>query len=103
MVYIIRRPNAANQLESDQKESWQDKSLCATIGTEVFFPTQKGDYADARKICGRCDVREDCLRYILKIEGKKKLSQREGMFAGLTPGQRLKLSQQYTSQELQAL
>ena len=103
MVYIIRRPNAAHQLETDQRETWKDEALCAETDPDLFFPKLKDDYAAPRKVCNKCTVRDECFRSIMKSEGKKKLASRHGMVAGLTPAQRLHRSRLYTSQELQAL
>jgi hypothetical protein len=45
---------------------WHRDALCAEIGGNSWFP-EKGDTAqDARKICVRCPVRQECLDYALE-------------------------------------
>src|SRR5699024_2093425 len=43
--------------------SWQERALCAQIAPEVFFPEKGGSTREAKKICLRCEVREECLQY----------------------------------------
>jgi WhiB family transcriptional regulator, redox-sensing transcriptional regulator len=49
------------------KDYWRG-ALCAEIGSEIFFPakeTSSRDYAAARKICNRCEIKQKCLDYAL--------------------------------------
>lgn len=76
------------QFENPQKLRWQDSSLCAQVDPEVFFPSKGGTYTEARKICGRCLVRSNCLEKIMEDEGDAERADRYGMVAGLTPTER---------------
>lgn len=69
-------------------EDWCEEALCAEIGGDVFFPTGKGAaraYADCRRICESCTVREPCLAHGLNGEEP---GRRHGMFGGLDPQER---------------
>jgi hypothetical protein len=80
--------------------NWRDHAPCREIGVEVFFhddTTQVGgnhSYADARRICDPCPVRQDCLDAALTIEGDKSEQDRAGMWGGRTPKQRYRLHRQ---------
>lgn len=58
-------------MTSAQKpRSWQDEALCAVIGTdpEIWHPEnrQSPTVKTAKRICGECDVRADCLQYAIE-------------------------------------
>jgi len=60
--------------------SWRDLAACREVDPELFFPptgdTQAG--ADAKEVCGGCDVRERCLEWALAANVE------HGIWAGLT-------------------
>ena len=50
---------------------WRHKAACLTEDPELFFPVGNTGPAlqqieDAKKICQRCDVREQCLAWALE-------------------------------------
>ncbi|QFG04883.1 WhiB family transcription factor [Mycobacterium phage Nitzel] len=50
---------------NEDRHSWQDKALCAQVDLGLFFP-EKGESAKpAKRICGRCEVRAECLQTAL--------------------------------------
>lgn len=54
-------------MELIPKNFW-DNALCKEIGIEMFFPekeTSSRDYASAKKICNRCEIKQKCLDYAL--------------------------------------
>lgn len=61
--------------------AWIAGALCAQIDPELFFPETGGGEA-AKKICGCCPVREECLDYAL--------TRREewGVWGGLSTSER---------------
>jgi WhiB family transcriptional regulator, redox-sensing transcriptional regulator len=73
--------------EIDSDEDWRDQSICAQIGGELFFAEQGGSTRDAKKICGQCAVRSECLVYALEN------GERYGIWGGLTERQRRALVQ----------
>ena len=44
---------------------WQTDALCAQTDPEAFFPEKGGSTRDAKKVCGACNVRSQCLEYAL--------------------------------------
>lgn len=77
---------------TDEPNEWMLDALCAQIGGDSFFPGETNDnYRTARRICGQCDVAEQCLAYIMRTEPA---GDRNGFFAGLTANQRHELAQQ---------
>ena len=63
----------------DPKRSWSTEALCAKLGPEYFFaphgqvdrpptPTTKAYWAEAKEVCSRCPVLEQCRRDTLGEE-----------------------------------
>ena len=44
---------------------WQERALCSQTDPEAFFPEKGGSTREAKRICGRCDVKTECLEYAL--------------------------------------
>ncbi len=65
--------------------AWQADSLCAQTDPEAFFPEKGGSTRDAKKICGSCEVRSECLEYALEND------ERFGIWGGLSERERRKL------------
>ena len=64
---------------------WQEEALCAQTDPEAFFPEKGGSTRDAKSVCGRCDVRADCLDYALAND------ERFGIWGGLSERERRRL------------
>jgi WhiB family redox-sensing transcriptional regulator len=47
---------------------WMDLGLCRDNAPEIFFPSDGAGVEKARKICGRCEVKDLCLEYALVEE-----------------------------------
>jgi WhiB family redox-sensing transcriptional regulator len=77
----IRRRTASE----DDPLAWQTESLCAQTDPEAFFPEKGGSTRDAKKICGSCEVKAECLEYALQND------ERFGIWGGLSERERRKL------------
>ena len=64
---------------------WQARALCSQTDPEAFFPEKGGSTAPAKRICGRCDVKAECLEYALDN------NERFGVWGGLSESERRKL------------
>jgi WhiB family transcriptional regulator, redox-sensing transcriptional regulator len=71
--------------DDDAALAWQTDSLCAQTDPEAFFPEKGGSTRDAKKICGQCEVRAQCLQYALDND------ERFGIWGGLSERERRKL------------
>lgn len=69
----------------DTALSWQTDALCAQTDPEAFFPEKGGSTRDAKRICGTCEVRGECLEYALQND------ERFGIWGGLSERERRKL------------
>lgn len=58
--------------------SWMSWGLCAEADPELWFPKVGEPLRPARKICGDCPVREECLEYALDND------MQAGIWGGLT-------------------
>lgn len=63
---------------------WLEQAACRDMDTNLFFFEPGNNHAAvaARKICGRCPVKEDCLQYAIDLH------MTDGMFGGTTERER---------------
>jgi WhiB family redox-sensing transcriptional regulator len=80
-------PEAEASTPSDPRRDtqWRERALCGQTEPEAFFPEKGGNPAEAKQVCGRCDVRDQCLAYALGA------NERFGIWGGLTTGERDRL------------
>ncbi len=74
----------AHDLRGDQVE-WQERALCSQTDPEAFFPEKGGTPREAKRICGRCEVKDECLTYALDH------NERFGIWGGLSERERRKI------------
>ena len=67
---------------------WQAEALCAQTDPEAFFPEKGGSTRDAKRVCGVCPVREECLKYAMDND------ERFGIWGGLSERERRRLRKQ---------
>ena len=65
--------------------AWHEQALCAQTDPEAFFPEKGGSTREAKRVCAKCDVREECLDYALGHD------ERFGIWGGLSERDRRKL------------
>jgi WhiB family redox-sensing transcriptional regulator len=71
--------------EDEGELGWQTEALCAQTDPEAFFPEKGGSTRDAKKVCGACNVRSECLEYALAND------ERFGIWGGLSERERRRL------------
>lgn len=83
--------------------SWHTDAACAGMDPDIFYPNDpqpigrptnpaKPDgYAQARTVCGRCPVRDQCLQDAMTEESGQGAHNRHGMRGGLTGDERYRL------------
>jgi WhiB family transcriptional regulator, redox-sensing transcriptional regulator len=57
---------ALSAIATDALGRWVESAACAGTDPEIFFPAKDGLGADARGVCRRCPVSNDCLAYALQ-------------------------------------
>lgn len=65
---------------------WEQLAACATADPELFFPNPSDEAVEAKRICARCTVSEECLSGALRTSDNE-----HGVRGGLTAGERQKL------------
>ena len=70
---------------------WHERALCAQTDPEAFFPEKGGSTREAKRVCGSCDVRVDCLEYALSND------ERFGIWGGLSERERRRLKRAQAS------
>lgn len=73
-----------------QNEDWRYRAACLDEDPELFFPNGEGVPAqyqieEAKMVCRRCEVREECLSWALSIP------ERHGVWGALSEDERRKL------------
>lgn len=68
--------------------AWQAEALCAQTDPEAFFPEKGGSTRDAKRVCGVCPVRKECLKYAMDND------ERFGIWGGLSERERRRLRKQ---------
>jgi WhiB family redox-sensing transcriptional regulator len=72
-------------VEDEGELGWQTEALCAQTDPEAFVPEMGGSTRDAKKVCGACNVRAECLEYALAND------ERFGIWGGLSERERRRL------------
>lgn len=66
---------------------WTGSALCAQVDPELFFPDQGSNSAAAKRLCESCPVIEPCREEAIATP------ELDGVWGGLTKGERRKLRQ----------
>ena len=83
-VWIGLRPGLED-FSGEGELGWQTDALCAQTDPEAFFPEKGGSTRDAKKVCGVCNVKAQCLEYALAND------ERFGIWGGLSERERRRL------------
>lgn len=83
-----RKPAEHYKKPIQQDDSWMLAAACRGKDTEDWFSTLFK--AQAKWVCGRCRVIDDCLKYALRMEAGAEV--RYGIYGGLDPAERAKLA-----------
>ncbi|MCQ9163570.1 WhiB family transcriptional regulator [Arthrobacter sp. STN4] len=83
-VWIGFRPGL-DDFSGEGELGWQTDALCAQTDPEAFFPEKGGSTRDAKKVCGACNVKAQCLEYALAND------ERFGIWGGLSERERRRL------------
>lgn len=71
------------------QEEWMHDAVCTQLDPDFFFPSPGGDPRPISKVCDtKCDVKEKCLEFAMRMEYGTGVTSRHGMFGGMTPRER---------------
>ena len=77
---------------------WMQDALCREVDLDVFFPDRGQPSTQAREICARCFVTDECLEWALAYEsgsrGTATSYALNGIYGGRSPKQRKKILDQ---------
>lgn len=65
--------------------AWYDDALCAQVDQDMFYPEKGGSTVEAKRVCGMCSVRQQCLDYALANH------ERYGIWGGVSERDRRKM------------
>lgn len=85
-----RTSSLARLFRTEPENDWRTEAACKGVDPELFFASEdlpnKQDRIEresaAKAICGRCEVRPDCLSYAIAA------GERYGVWGGLNPQER---------------
>lgn len=70
---------------------WMENARCAQTDPDLWHPDGVGvGYSDARKICTRCPVQQQCVDFAQAAEGEIAPNRRHGMWGAQLPNARSK-------------
>lgn len=81
----IGLPGTVREFDDYSDLGWQADALCAQTDPEAFFPEKGGSTRDAKKVCGSCNVKAQCLEFALEND------ERFGIWGGLSERERRRL------------
>lgn len=86
---------ALDDLMWEPNEAWRDDAACGGAQSRLFFPRGEDESMvdEAKAICVRCPVAEECLQYALAT------NQTEGVWGGLTGAERRRLRRRLRDRE----
>jgi WhiB family transcriptional regulator, redox-sensing transcriptional regulator len=86
-------PQLLAEARSGTARTWAAHALCIGADPELFFPPGDGPAIEARRICGMCPVRGQCLAYAVTAD------EPFGIWGGLDPHERENLRRQFQRRE----
>lgn len=80
-------PNGTSKLEqllhlATLDTSWMARGLCTDHGCDLWFSKDPDEIAEAKTICARCPVADNCLEFAFETR------EEFGIWGGLTPRER---------------
>ena len=67
------------------QQPWADAAICSSVDPELFHPPKGASNIEAKRICGMCTVRQECLDYAITH------NEIRGIWGGLSAGERHRL------------
>lgn len=83
-----RKPEPISNVVPIRAEDWMTLADCQGVATDIFFPElDELPSDDARKLCARCPVKEECLQWAINHDedgywGGTTKTQREAIMSG---------------------
>lgn len=71
--------------EASLRSTWKQAAACEGSSSDVFYPENDFEAAEAKAICARCPVQNICLETALRDK------ERYGVWGGLTPRERARV------------
>ena len=78
-------------IEDGGRQAWLDQAACRDLDPERFFPEpgEQGKAAEAKQVCGSCQVRDQCRDLAVNAAGG--IDADHGIFGGTLPTERSRL------------
>jgi hypothetical protein len=87
-VSVRERSTSYHWAADDPSWAWLEGAACAGARVDIFFPVKGESYAEARSVCRRCPVLQECRAEIDRVEGRLRGPDAQGFYAGETPAER---------------
>jgi WhiB family redox-sensing transcriptional regulator len=68
--------------DGTETRAWMDSALCLQFDGDMWFPEKGASSAAAKLLCGRCEVRAECLEFALDT------NEEFGIWGGLSTAER---------------
>ncbi len=83
--YDVAEPTTSWAPVPTTDDAWRLDALCAETDPEAFFPEKGGSTREAKRVCGGCTVRAECLESALTND------ERFGIWGGLSERERRRI------------
>ncbi len=70
---------------STRTQEWRQDAACQGLDTNIFFPVDEAEAAEAKSVCAVCPVRIECLEWAILTR------QTDGVWGGLDENERRRL------------
>lgn len=57
--------DALAEMLGDDRLAWQSQANCQGLDPDLFFPERGASTREAKRVCGDCVVKDDCLEWAL--------------------------------------
>ena len=64
-------------------------AMCAQTDPDAFFPEKGGSTRDAKRVCAKCEVREQCLKWAIDHD------ERFGIWGGMSERERRRYKREH--------
>jgi WhiB family redox-sensing transcriptional regulator len=71
--------------KSEEDRRWQRRANCLGVDPDLFFPERGASTKEAKSVCARCEVKDECLEFAITN------AEKFGIWGGLSERERRRI------------
>ena len=79
--------------------AWMPSGTCASVDMDQWFPQYGAKPHIVVRMCHECPVFASCEEYVMTLELGKKLHDRNGIWAGMAPSDRIRYEPDWIAEQ----